>query len=88
MEMAKTSKPQLVQQFENMLWINSPEHWVLKSTYFHSTLFVSMLVETSIEGEYQNIRRSFGVDTIIGRSSDLWGLAADCVDEMKTEVKS
>jgi len=88
MEMAKTSKPQLVQRFENMLWVNSPKHWVLKSTYFQGTLFVSMLVETSIEGEYQKVRRSFGFDVISGRASDIWGLAADCVDEMKTEVKS
>ena len=88
MEIAKSSKPTLAQLFENLLWANSPKHWVLKSTYFRGTLFVSILVETSIEEEYQKIRRSFGLDVITGRASDLWGLAADCVDEMKTEVKS
>ena len=86
-EMAKVSKPALVQQFEHMLWINSPKGWVLKSVYFQNTLFVSMLVETSIEGRYQKIRRSFGLDIISSRESDIWGLASDCVDEMKTEIK-
>jgi hypothetical protein len=88
MKMAKASKPALMQQFEHMLWVNSPKDWVLKSTYFQGTLFISMLIETSIEGEYQKIRRSFGLDVVNSRASDLWGLAADCIDEMKTEVKS
>lgn len=88
MEMAKASKPALVQQFEHMLWANSPKDWILKSTYFHETLFVSMLIKTSLEGEYQTIRRSFGLDILHSRSTDLWGFAADYIDEMKTEVKS
>lgn len=88
MKMAKTSKPTLIRQFEHMLWVNSPKDWVFKSTYFQGTLFVSMLIETSIEGEYQKIRRSFGLDVVSSRAADIWGLATDCIDEMKTEVKS
>jgi len=87
MRMSKTSKPALMQQFEHMLWVNSPKDWILKATYFQGTLFVSMLIEASAEGEYQKIRRSFGFDLITKRVSDLWGLASDCIDEMKTEVK-
>jgi len=71
-----------------MLWVNSPKDWVLRSTYFHDTLFVSMLIETSTEGVCKKIRRNFGLDVINSRAADIWGLAADCVDEMKTEVKS
>ena len=88
MGMAKTTKPKLIQLFEHLLWANSPKDWILKSTYFQGTLFVSMLIHTQEEKQYQKIRRSFGIETINLRSEDIWGLAADCVDEMKTEVQS
>lgn len=88
MKMAKASKPAVVQQFENMLWVNSPKDWVLKSTYSQETLFISMLIETSTKNKYQKIRRSFDLDVISSRTSDLWGLATDCIDEMKTEIKN
>jgi len=88
MRMAKISKPAIVILFENLLWVNSPKEWVLKSTYFQKTLFVSMLIETSVEEQYQKIRRSFSIDTIRDREKDLYGLASDCVDEMRTEIKA
>lgn len=88
MRMAKISKPEIVILFENLLWVNSPKDWILKSTYFQKTLFVSMLIETSIEEQYQKIRRSFSIDTIHNREKDLYGLANDCIDEMLTEVKT
>lgn len=87
MNMAKTDKPELVQLFENLLWAHSPKHWILKSTYFQKKLFVSMLIPTSDE-KHQKIRRSFDINTINNRVKDLWGLAADCVDEMKNDAKS
>jgi len=86
MEMAKTSKPKLVQLFENFLWANLPKNWILKTTYFQGTLFISMLIETFQEESQQKIRRSLNLDTIHNRSNDLWGLAIDCIDEMKTEI--
>jgi len=87
MEMAKTTKPQLVQLFEHLLWVNSPKDWIIKSVYSQGTLFISMLISISKEGQYQKIRRKFGIETINLRSEDIWGLAVDCIDEMKTEVK-
>ena len=86
--MAKIFKPKLVQLFECLLWANSPKDWILKSTYFHNTLFVSILIEASNKKQYQKIRRSFSLDIINNRAKDLWGLAADCIDEMKTEIKN
>lgn len=88
MKVARLSTPKLVQLFVNLLWANSPKYWILKSTYYQGTLFVSMLVEISKTGKYQKIRRSFGLNIINSRSNDIWGLAADCVDEMKTELKN
>lgn len=82
MKMAKTSKPEFVQLFENLLWANSPSGWIFKSTYFRGTLFVSILVE----GRHQKIRRSFNMDIIHSRSKDLWGLALDCIGEIKSEI--
>lgn len=79
--------PELVQLFTHLLWANSPKDWILKSTYFQGTLFISMLISTPEEDQYQKIRRSFGIETINLRSEDIWGLAADCIDQMKTEVK-
>ena len=88
MEMAKTFKPELVQLFENLLWANSPKTWIVKSTYFQGTLFVSMLIETSSEEQSQKIRRNFGLDIISSRAEDLWGMTEDVIQEMKTEIKN
>lgn len=88
MKVARASKPKLVQSFENLLWANSPKDWIFKSIYYHKTLFVSILIEIHPTERYQKIRRSFGLDIISSRSEDLFGLAADCIDEMKTEVKN
>jgi len=87
MTMAKISKPELMQLFENMLWANSPKDWILQSTYFHETLFVSMIIKTSDNNKNQKIRRNFNLKTISDRSEDLWGLASDCIDEMKNDIK-
>lgn len=86
-KMANDIKPELAKKFEDMLWVNTPEDWILKSTYFKKTLFISALIPTSQEGRCQKIRRHFKFDVIQNRSKDLWGLASDCVDEMKTEVE-
>ncbi len=87
MKMAKVSKPELIQLFEHLLWVNSPKDWILKSVYFQGILFVSMLIETQKEGQYQKIRRSFKLDIISSREEDIYGLATDCIDEMKKEIK-
>lgn len=88
MKMAKTSKPELVQLFENLLWANSPQNWIIKSTYFQKTLFISILIKTSQKRQSQKIHRSFGMDIIYSRAEDLYGLATDCIDEIKTEIKN
>lgn len=86
MQMAKTEKPKLIQTFENLLWANSPVDWILKSTYFRNTLFISILLESDDEQPHKNIRRSFRIDIINNRANDLWGLARDCIDEIRSEV--
>ncbi len=88
MEVCKKPIPKIVKLFENLLWVNSPSHWILKSTYFQGTFFVSMLVNTDKDGQHKKIRRSFDVDIITSRLKDIYGLASDCIDEMKTEVKT
>ena len=85
MKMANTTQPQLVQLFENLLWANSPNDWILKSTYFQETLFVSMLVPVINKEQHQKIRRSFALITI-NQIEDIWGMAADCVDEMRSSI--
>lgn len=90
MKMSGVMKPKIIQRFEHLLWANSPKEWIFKSTYFQGTLFVSMLIEISDNEQFQKIRRSFTIDTIRKSETekDLWGLAGDCIDEMKTEVKN
>ncbi len=88
MKMAKASKPQLIQLFENLLWANSPQNWTLKSIYFQETLFITMIVKTSENRQNQKIRRSFGSDAVSSRKEDIWNLAFDCINEMKTEIKN
>jgi len=89
MKMSKISKPKLVKRFENLLWANTPRDWVLKSIYFQETLFVSIsIISQTEDGEhFRKIRRSFKQKKIQKRSSDLWGMASDCVEEMKAEIK-
>lgn len=84
MEMAKIAKPKLVQLFENLLWASSPKDWILKSVYLHETLFISVLIKTSDH----KIRRSFKLGNINRREKDMWGMAEDCIDEMRTESKN
>jgi hypothetical protein len=86
MKMTKSFKPELIQLFENLLWAHSPKNWILKSTYFQDTLFISMIVMTYDEEIHQKIYRNFGLDIIKNRAFDIWGFATDCVDEMKTEI--
>lgn len=88
MEVSKTSKPEIVQLFENFLWVNSPKDWILKSTYFQEKLFVSMLISVSKDVPYKKIRRDYSTTTIIERKEDLYGLASDCIDEMKQELNN
>jgi hypothetical protein len=87
--MAKISKPKLIQLFENLLWVNTPKDWTMKSIYLQETLFVSIsiIVQTEDGENFQKIRRSFKNEDIKKQSSDLFGMASDCVDEMKAEVK-
>ena len=73
-------KPKLAQLFENILWINSPKEWVFNSLYFKGTLFIAILTD---KNKSKKIRRSFSLVAIRNREEDLWGLALDCIDEMK-----
>jgi len=87
MKVTKSPKPALIQLFENLLWAHSPKNWVLKSTYFQGKLFVSMLIVSYDQDKYQKIRRNFDLNVINSRSFDICGLALDCVEEMKTEIR-
>lgn len=88
MEMAKKKAPELVELFSNLLWANLPNHWVIKTVYFRQTLFVSVFIENRHEEVCRKVRRSFTLQILKNREDDLWGLARDCTDEMKTEAIS
>lgn len=87
-KMAGTPMPELVQLSTDLLWVNSPKDWILKSTYFQGTLFITMLVTIPDKKQPHRIRRNFSVDIINERSEDLQGLAMDCIDQMKTEINN
>ena len=78
-KMTQQHDQELMQEFENMLWVNSPKEWTFKTNYFRDTLFVSI----SSKGK-KNIHRSFHVSAIRTCSNDIEGIAKDCIDEMKT----
>lgn len=80
--MSKTSTPEIVRRFTDLLWANCSVDWVLKNTYFQGTLFIVI----SIPDQYRKIRRSFKLNAIHKRSDDLWGMAEDCIDEMRNET--
>ena len=82
--MAKQKIPALIKLFTNLLWVNSPKSWIINSIYFKETLFISI----SKEKQSQKIRRSFDLNIIRSREKDLYGLAVDCIDEIKTNIKT
>ena len=87
MQMAKKI-PELVQLFSNLLWANSPQSWIIKTTYFRKTLFVSAFTQNRHDETNIKVRRSFTLVAIKDREDDLWGLARDCADEMISEALS
>ncbi|KKN98845.1 hypothetical protein LCGC14_0140860 [marine sediment metagenome] len=99
MQVSNSSSLELIQLFTNLLWANTPEGWILKDVYFQNTLFVTMfvpkttteqneLLSLNMELGFQKIRRSFDLEIIQKRKNDLWGLAADCVEEIRGEVEN
>ncbi len=84
MEMAKTATPKIIKLFVNLLWADSPIEWTIKSTYYRKTLFISV----SIKESNQKVCRSFLLVDINKRSKDLWGMANDCISEIKSETES
>lgn len=86
MVMSKVSKPKIIQIFENLLWAKSPSSWTFNTTYFHSTLFVVIVIEQSNNELGKKIRRNYNIDIVKQFCGDLHGLAGDCVDEIKTEI--
>ena len=81
-------RPQVIKVFEDLLWANSPRDWTIRSVYFNNTLFLSMFINKVDSKQLQKVRRSFSIDIIQSRQTDLWGMASDCIDEMKRELLS
>ena len=81
-------RPRVIKIFEDLLWANSPRDWIIKSIYFNNTLFLSMFLREVGSKQLQKVRRSFPIDIIQSRQTDLWGMASDCIDEMKRELLS
>ena len=76
--------PALIQLFTNLLWADSPMEWGIKSTYYRKTLFIAV----SIKESNQKVCRSFLLSDINKRSKDLWGMASDCISEIRSEAKN
>lgn len=84
MTMAKKEIPVLVRLFTNLLWADSPTEWTIEQRYNRKTLFISITVPNSDKKIY----RTFLAENINKRSEkdDLWGMASDCIEEIKTEI--
>ena len=86
MEMSKP-RSGIISRFENMLWANSPDNWIIKLIFFQEKLYISILIPTGEENQFHKIRRDMQISVLRSREQDLFGLASDCIDEMKTEAK-
>jgi hypothetical protein len=84
MEVAKKETPVLIQLFTNLLWANSPSGWIIEDRCNKKTLFVSI----SVPNVDNKIYRTFLFKDIDGRSKDLWGMANDCLEEIKTAIQN
>jgi len=81
-DMAKATKPDYVQLFEDLLWANLPRSWMIKTTFFNRVLYVSIFIQNADSIEIQKIRRSFKTSIIKARLDDIHGMASDCINEM------
>ncbi len=76
--------PVLMKKFCNLLWVNFPDNWSLKTLFHQETLFVSVIIAE--DGAINKIRRQYKYKMIHDREKDLWGLSEDCADEIKNSV--
>ena len=92
MQMAKVSRPEIVKQFERLFWANTPKNWIFKSVYTRGIVYISVLVEICPRGstiqKYTKKRRNISINVLRNRSNDIWGLARDLVDEIKSDFDS
>lgn len=86
MAVSRSIKPEIIQQFENLLWVDTPKSWVIKTVFYQNTLYISAIIEIDKE-HTRKIRRTISMEIITSRQDDIWGLATDMVDEMKSELK-
>jgi len=90
--MASVAKPEIVKRFECLFWANMHKDWILKSVYTRGIVYISILIETcpvdSTIQKYKKIRRSISINVLRNRSEDIWGLARDLVDEIKSGLDS
>lgn len=84
MNVAKKRMPILVRLFANLLWANSPKKWIIKNIYNGKTLFISI----AIPDLDKKIYRTFLPKDISERSEDMWGMASDCIEEVKAEIRN
>lgn len=87
MQVIKMYKPKVVQNFINLLWANLPQDWVVKFTYYQKILFISIIMPTT-DNDIRKVRRQYDIEDIKDRKEDLWGLAADCAEEIMHYAES
>jgi len=85
---AKTIKPVLAQKFENFFWVHSPNDWNIKSIFTNNILYMIITVPyiDNRTNEQIKIRRQFHINIFEARKEDLCGMAADCIDEIRTKI--
>lgn len=84
MKVDKEKTPILIQLFTNLFWANSPSGWTIDHKYNGKTLFISI----SVPGLEKKIYRTFLAKDINGRSEDIWGMASDCIEEIKAKIQN
>ena len=76
--------PQLIRRFTDLLWASFPEDWTIKFLYTQEILFVSILIPE--EESVKKVRRQYTKQRIDERQQDLWGLTADCSEEITNSI--
>lgn len=88
-EMACTTRRQLVKSFENLIWVHADKSWSVKIVYFLDTLFITVLIPVSNNGQYEKICRNISMHALRlaeGRN-DVCGFSQDILDEIKADKK-
>lgn len=80
-------KNELVDRFENLLWMEMKKDWMIKTTLYQDIVYITVLTYDLKKQTTKKVRRTISFKVIKEREYDLHGLACDTMDEIKSSLR-